>query len=953
MAALDNDKKRQAVQNWLKSVQPGQNSHTVGYYVSQLQRCIRHGSAVSGEKIDLIRSLENSLRTYSVQWLEQFIEEGGLDLLIEYMGRSLDDLIRSEDSLPLLNGSAAAAAAALGAAPGNMSALSPSLQRSTLGPSQPQQTPPTAKSKSGKSGKRHKAAAVGETSFVVSGGSGARAGRRRSSSALRVGKSQFHRLQLAGATVEPDESLLNDLHNGIKCMRDKTAINIIAQCLLHPRFATKTLVLELLAALCMLDGMHQQVLDAFDFFKERVGEKRRWETLMIHFKQHDSLPAEHYCLEFMISCARFINIVQNVSNEHIGLRVFLQSEFSQLGLDSFLHSLRGHYEDARLNSQIEAIFENSIDVAGLYQDSLAKQSAVTRAAALEEQLYQTQSRLREAEDTAAERLAELRERLTSREADCATLRADKEAALEEMQNSLSAASKHADEKQHRLRHLLRLRLRRHHHRRRHRLEVRAVRRLRPSAASARRPRRSRAFSGEISAGAEESFANVELDSNTCQCVPGHRARSRIDLDDLEDKFKLAGGGGTFGGKGDASDGESMTASSTRLAAAVKKVERPTLLSHDRFRNLAVTKHKVDSLGLSYDQLALAIKRLDSDKINADMAEILLRQGLPSMKRRHQFDEGNRVEDLSEQDQLLARLCRVPRLERRLKALQFIGQFAENLAAVEPPLLTIIAACSSLEKANKFKKVLEIILAIGNYFNSHRRGTAYGFRLASLTTLQDVKSADKRWTMLQYIVNLIDTKMPELSDFDVELKHCEKAATVNLDNVKADGNLLLAGFQQLRALADEEAASNEEDSPDLQRLTQFIRSNQSRMDKMKTDLKTAEDCFNLARTRFGEGMQQVSTDAFFGVLSRFQTEARRARHELKKRREAEAAAEEKSAKRKLAEELSQRTRKHTRTIQDGALDNIMSDFNRGALLVDDGFKRKRKTAANTGEPVAAQ
>uniref|UniRef100_A0A1I8F457 FH2 domain-containing protein n=1 Tax=Macrostomum lignano TaxID=282301 RepID=A0A1I8F457_9PLAT len=399
-------------------------------------------------------------------------------------------------------------------------------------------------------------------------------------------------------------------------------------------------------------------------------------------------------------------------------------------------------------------------------------------------------------------LAKLRERLTaSREADCATLRADKEAALRGDADSLSAASKHAtrnskptgsatrrfgdktspsricrrrprkaagaedwaatiagqqQQQQTRLRRLEfpPLRFPRvnspapaaaappppppppPHHRRRHRLRVRAVRRLRPLRRLRPGVPGRAGFSGEISAGAEESFANVELDSKYLPI-----ARSRIDLDDLEDKFKASRRGGhRIRRKRRRIGRESMTASSTRLAAAVKNGTTDT----------AESRQVPQSGGAALDEEVQAY-------------------------RRHQFDEGNRVEDLSEQDQLLARLCRVPRLERRLKALQFIGQFAENLAAVEPPLLTIIAACSSLEKAN-----------------------TYGFRLASLTTLQDVKSADKRWTMLQYIVNLIDTKMPELSDFDVELKHCEKAATVNLDN--------------LRALADEEAASNEEDSP---------------------------------------------------------------------------------------------------------------------------------------------
>uniref|UniRef100_A0A1I8GHS6 Drf_GBD domain-containing protein n=1 Tax=Macrostomum lignano TaxID=282301 RepID=A0A1I8GHS6_9PLAT len=197
LAALDTDKKLQALQNWLSSKQPGEATSTAGYYVAQLRGLRAGGGGGSGgngrccERQDLLKGLENCLRSYSVQWLEEFMDCGGLDLLLDYLSRALDSLIR---------------------------------------------------------------------------------------------------------------------------------------CVLHPRYATKTLVLELLAALCMLDGMHAQVLDAFDSLRERVGERRRWETLMTCFRRHEALPAEQYSLEFMVSCARFINIVQNVSNdEQLGQRVCLQA----------------------------------------------------------------------------------------------------------------------------------------------------------------------------------------------------------------------------------------------------------------------------------------------------------------------------------------------------------------------------------------------------------------------------------------------------------------------------------------------------------------------------------------------------------------------------------------------------------------------------------------------------
>uniref|UniRef100_A0A1I8IIZ2 FH2 domain-containing protein n=1 Tax=Macrostomum lignano TaxID=282301 RepID=A0A1I8IIZ2_9PLAT len=837
---------------------------------------------------------------------------------------------------------------------------------------------------------------------------------RRLSMQCSSGRGQHQPQHLALQTQQqqqPDESLLSDLHNGVKCMRvlfnnqracqrtfqDKTAVSIIARCVLHPRYATKTLVLELLAALCMLDGMHAQVLDAFDSLRERVGERRRWETLMTCFRRHEALPAEQYSLEFMVSCARFINIVQNVSNdEQLGQRVCLQAEFAQLGLEEFLRGLHGKYGDERLNSQIEAIFDNTIDVAGLFIDSVAKQAAVARAAALEEELYQTQDRQRRAEDEAAQIMAELRERLQNREADCATLQAEKERAVQQMQHSLRAASHSAGERERQLEQTVR--------------ELEA--RLRESESALKAAQQAAKSSTPPSAPAAPAAANSSSSSSSngagaarrqlprCAATPppppppppppggappppppppppfgaapaapagmqvrqpvipkhrlpllnwtaippsgcrgtvfmdmnDERARRRIDVDDFEDKFKLSANGG-------ASD----KAAAAATAAALKtKKERPTLLGHDRFRNLAVTRHKVESMRLSFADLAAAVDSLDADKVSADLAEILLRQGVPTEEevrsyRRYEFAEGRRVDALSEQDQLLVALCRVPMLERKLQALRYAGQFEENFSGVEPPLRAVVAASMTLEKSVKFKKVLELILGLGNYLNSHKRGLTYGFRLCSLATLQDTKSGDRKWTLLHFLVELIDQHFPDLANFESDLRHCEKAASINLDNVRADASQLISGLEQLRSLA-KETNSN--------RLRDFLQANSDRVERLKTDLKTAEECYSLVKTRFGEGMQQVASDAFFSILHRFHCDVTKARSENEQRRAAAAELERASGKRKDSEDLGQQRRtprKHTRTIEDGALDDIMSDFSRGALLVDDGLRRKRKTA----------
>ena len=89
---------------------------------------------------------------------------------------------------------------------------------------------------------------------------------------------------------------------------------------------------------------------------------------------------------------------------------------------------------------------------------------------------------------------------------------------------------------------------------------------------------------------------------------------------------------------------------------------------------------------------------------------------------------------------------------------------------------VISASNSVKGSKKLRRVLEVVLAFGNYLNSAKRGPAYGFKLQSLDTLLDTKSNDKRICLLHYIVETIKEKFPDLMNYDSELMYIDKAST---------------------------------------------------------------------------------------------------------------------------------------------------------------------------------
>lgn len=170
---------------------------------------------------------------------------------------------------------------------------------------------------------------------------------------------------------------------------------------------TKALVLELLAAVCLVRGGHEIILAAFDNFKEVCKELHRFEKLMEYFRNEDSN------IDFLVACMQFINIVVH-SVEDMNFRVHLQYEFTKLGLEEFLQKSR-HTESEKLQVQIQAYLDNVFDVGGLLEDAETKNVALEKVEELEEHVSHLTEKLLDLENENMMRVAELEKQLLQRE----------------------------------------------------------------------------------------------------------------------------------------------------------------------------------------------------------------------------------------------------------------------------------------------------------------------------------------------------------------------------------------------------------------------------------------------------------------------------------------------------------------------------------------------------------
>ncbi|XP_078192865.1 formin-like protein 3 isoform X24 [Callithrix jacchus] len=749
------------------------------------------------------------------------------------------------------------------------------------------------------------------------------------------------------------------------------AVNEIALSLNNKNPRTKALVLELLAAVCLVRGGHEIILAAFDNFKEVCKELHRFEKLMEYFRNEDSN------IDFMVACMQFINIVVH-SVEDMNFRVHLQYEFTKLGLEEFLQKSR-HTESEKLQVQIQAYLDNVFDVGGLLEDAETKNVALEKVEELEEHVSHLTEKLLDLENENMMRVAELEKQLLQREKELESIKETYENTSHQV-HTLRRLIKEKEEAFQRRCHL--------------EPSVRglesvgseALARVGPAELSEAMPPSDldllapapppeevlplppppapplpppppplpdkcppapplpgAAPSVVLTVGLSAirikkpiktkfrlpvfnwtALKPNQISGTVFSELDDEKILEDLDLDKFEELFKTK------------AQGPALDLICSKNKTAQKAASKVTLLEANRAKNLAITLRKA---GRSAEEICRAIHTFDLQTIPVDFVECLMRF-LPTeaeVKLLRQYErERQPLEELAAEDRFMLLFSKVERLTQRMAGMAFLGNFQDNLQMLTPQLNAIIAASASVKSSQKLKQMLEIILALGNYMNSSKRGAVYGFKLQSLDLLLDTKSTDRKMTLLHFIALTVKEKYPDLANFWHELHFVEKAAAVSLENVLLDVKELGRGMELIR---------RECSIHDNSVLRNFLCTNEGKLDKLQRDAKTAEEAYNAVVRYFGESPKTTPPSVFFPVFVRFirsykeaeqENEARKKQEEVMREKQLAQEAKKLDAKtpsqrnkwqqQELIAELRRRQAKEHRPVyegKDGTIEDIIT------------------------------
>lgn len=357
-----------------------------------------------------------------------------------------------------------------------------------------------------------------------------------------------------------------------------------------------------------------------------------------------------------------------------------------------------------------------------------------------------------------------------------------------------------------------------------------------------------------------------------------------------------------------------------------KVKVLSVIDGRRAQNCTILLSK---LKMTNKEVTYAVNNMDPhSELPKDMCEQLLKF-VPTPEEIQMLSEyGGEVEHMAKADRFLYDMSKIDRYEQKLNALVFKKKFSERMGDCKPKIEGVLRASEEVMTSRKLKKVLEIVLAFGNYMNNGNRSNASGFKISSLNKIIDTKSSsDTKITLLHYLLEVVEKQFPELLNLNEDLKNVNKAGTVVMKELEVEINQLRKGLKEIEK--EIEFHKNRTDSGSngsklVSELSNFYNPASYNFSEMEETFKESKEKFEKAAKFYGEDPNTTAVEEFFAVFDQFltsfmhaHTDNKRFREEEKRRAQMELLAEQ---RRKSKSKISHDNHK---TDFDGIISSVMT------------------------------
>uniref|UniRef100_A0A3Q3RSJ8 Glutamate receptor, ionotropic, delta 2 (Grid2) interacting protein, b n=1 Tax=Mastacembelus armatus TaxID=205130 RepID=A0A3Q3RSJ8_9TELE len=304
----------------------------------------------------------------------------------------------------------------------------------------------------------------------------------------------------------------------------------------------------------------------------------------------------------------------------------------------------------------------------------------------------------------------------------------------------------------------------------------------------------------------------------------------------------------------------------------KKKDVVEILSHKKAYNASIL---IAHLKLSPAELRQVLMNMTTDRLEpAHIKQLLLYAPDDDEVKQYEQFEQDPVK-LSEPDQFIFQMLMVPEYKTRLRSLHFKTTLQERTEEMKVAYDYIYKASVELKSSKKLAKILEFVLAMGNYLNNGQPKThrTTSFKINFLTELSTTKTVDGKSTFLHILAKSLCQHFPELLNFPRDLTTVPLAAKVNQRAITAELSDLHNTVQDIRTACLKIPPTAEDHFASV--MSSFLENSHPAIQSLESLQTRAMEEFSKVASYFGEDSKSTSTETFFGIFAEFMSKFERA------------------------------------------------------------------------------
>ncbi|GAB6020602.1 hypothetical protein CHUAL_003278 [Chamberlinius hualienensis] len=375
---------------------------------------------------------------------------------------------------------------------------------------------------------------------------------------------------------------------------------------------------------------------------------------------------------------------------------------------------------------------------------------------------------------------------------------------------------------------------------------------------------------------------------------------------------------------------------------------------------------LSKLKMTNEEICKVILSMDSkDQLPKDMIEQMLKFIPSSEEKALLEDHSTEIEQMARADRFLYEISRINHYEQKLRILFYKKKFNERINDSKPKVASVIEASKEVQRSRRLKRILEMVLAFGNYMNPGQRGNAGGFKLVSLNRIVDTKSSlNRSMNLLHYLVDTLEKQFKDTLRLEEDMTHVRQAAKVNMVELDKDINSLRSGLKEIEKELEfhrkQSLVPGDRFVPVMKEFITTAMYNFSELEDSFIDMKVR---YEKAAKLFGEDPTTMQPDEFFGIFDSFLATYVEARHDnenfkRKKEEDEKRAKQEMEIKKRVQERKDSLTENKTKLInsvknghtngyrvsnggeEKGDFDDLISALRTGDVFGEDMAKLKR-------------